>query len=322
MKSVSLFEAARLLLSNDNYVILIHERPDGDAVGSGEALRILLKALGKKAELVCPDALPAELSLLIGRQVGRELPEEKATFISVDVAQDSLLGSFKEPLNGRILLKLDHHRTGEDFAEFNYTDACASAAGELVYDLAEMLEIKDKKMYEMIYAAIASDTGCFRYTNTTAKTHRIASALFDGGIDAPALNNLLFESKDLKTVRATALGIEKTEFLFDGQAAICCFTNEMRASFGYEDEHLSEIASALREIRGVELAAVLKQSESDPHSFRLSTRSKSFFDCAALCRRFSGGGHLRASGGSVEADSPEEAAGLLKSAMIELWKKK
>lgn len=333
MNNISLFEAARLLLSRDNYRILIHRHPDGDAAGSAEALRLILKALDKKAEILCPDELPEYLSFLCEEETffsaTQPMPENRgknaqeqhtAVYISVDVAEPKLLEGLYEKANGKILLKLDHHRTGEDFALYNYTDPDASAAGEIVYELSKLLDVSSKEISAALYAAIASDTGCFRYSNTTARTLEIAAELYKSGIDTAALNTALFESKDLKTVKATAMGIEHTRFFMNNRAALLCFTAEMRTKGEFSSEHLSELSSALREIRGVELTAVLLQNPTDPKSFRLSTRSKSFFDCSALCAFFEGGGHLRASGGTVHADSPDEALKKVKEKMKELWK--
>ena len=318
MNNISLFEAARLLLHYDNYGILIHRRPDGDAIGSAEGLRLILSALGKKAAILSTDELPSYLRFVPGAGT-EKMPEGQKTFVAVDVAESSLLGTFKPLLEGKILLKLDHHCTGEDFARFNYTDETAAAAGEIIYELAGMTETLNKDIAAALYVAIASDTGWFRYSNTTCRTLEIAAELYKAGIDAAFLNSRLFESKELKTVQATAVGVEHTLFLHEGQAAFLCFTAEMQEQGGFSEENLAELSSALREIESVELTAVLKQSRENPEKFKLSTRSKSFFDCSVLCGCFEGGGHLRASGGTVYALSPEEALGKVVAKTEELW---
>ena len=200
MNNISLFEAARLLLHYDNYGILIHRRPDGDAIGSAEGLRLILSALGKKAAILSTDELPSYLRFVPGAGT-EKMPEGQKTFVAVDVAESSLLGAFKPLLEGKILLKLDHHRTGEDFARFNYTDETAAAAGEIIYELAGMTETLNKDIAAALYVAIASDTGCFRYSNTTCRTLEIAAELYKAGIDAAFLNSRLFESKELKPCR-------------------------------------------------------------------------------------------------------------------------
>lgn len=320
MSDISLFEAARLLLTYDDYLILIHEHSDGDAVGSGEALRLVLQGLGKKAKLYSPDEnLRQELDELLHAPRATSI-EPGQTLISVDVAESALLGKEGESLRDRVLLKLDHHRTGKDFARHNYTDPGAAAAGEIVFDLAELLGVRSAEIDEALYAAIASDTGCFCYSNTTARTHEIAAKLLLSGVDAAKLNTALFESKELQTVRATAYGVEHTEFLLDGQAALVCLSNAARAENAFLDEHFGELAGTLRAIRGVEFVAVIRQDGKNPEKYRLSTRSKSFFDCAAFCAHFEGGGHLRAAGGGFCAQSPEEALQRVKEVLLQSWK--
>ncbi len=337
MNNISLFEVARMLLSRNNYALLIHRHPDADAVGSAVALRLILEALGKNAEILCPDEAPAYLSFLLnpgerlaakGCSAPREEKKqatvsegrERKTYIAVDVAESTLLGCVWEEIGGKVLLKLDHHRTGKDFAQYNYTDPEACAAGEIVYELGKLLGVCSKEISSALYAAIASDTGCFRYSNTTARTLEIAADLYKDGIDAPKLNSALFESKALQTVRATAIGIQNARFFLEGGAVLSCFTSEMREKGGFCDENFSELSSALREISGVEVSATLVQNPDDPKKFRLSTRSKSFFDCCALCGCFDGGGHLRASGATVYAESPEEASRKVEEKIRELWK--
>ena len=321
MSDLSLFEAARMLLDHNGYLILIHEHSDGDAVGSAEALRSALTRLGKRASVFSPDlCVPDNLAPFLRAPLIRD-PEGRYTCISVDVAENALFGEYADFFRGRVLLKLDHHRVGEDFARHNYTDPDAAAAGEIVWELTDLLGVMDKEIAESLYVAIASDTGCFRYSNTTAKTLRVAANLYEAGIDAALLNVRLFESRELNAVSALAVGIEHTRFFLNGAVALCTVTNELRREHGFTDENFSELSSTLRSIDGVELAVVLRQEQNEARKFRLSTRSKSFFDCADFCLRFEGGGHLRAAGGGVWADSAKEAEEQVLRVIEELWKK-
>ena len=299
-----------LLLKKDNYLILIHRNPDGDAIGSAEALRILLLALGKKAEILSYDPAPAYLRFLPEKPFFSAengiLPADR-TYISVDVAEEKLFGFHPDSIPGGVYLKIDHHKTGNDFAAYNFVDAAASAAGEIVYLLGKKAAIKDPSFHRACYAAIASDTGCFRYSNATAETFSIASELICNGVDTKALNASLFENKNRLMVKANAVGILSASFHFDGRAALLTFTNEMCQKEGFQSEHLAELSSVLREIEGVELSVVLKEKKDAPGSYRISARSKHYFDCTTLCAAFSGGGHARAAGGDICAPSAQEA---------------
>ena len=139
-------------------------------------------------------------------------------------------------------------------------------------------------------------------------------------IDSAKLNMRLFESKDPKTVRATALGVGHARFLLSGRVALCTVTEALCQKYGLTDENFGELPSALREIRGVELSVLLRQDPENLRKYRLSTRSKEWFDCAEFCRRFEGGGHLRSAGGGVYADSPAEAEAQIKREIRKLWK--
>ena len=319
MNNITLFEAARLLLNYDDYYVVIHAHPDGDAMGSGTALCLGLKSLGKKVHLLCADPLPATLRPLAVLPFldPAALPED-ARFITVDVADRHLCGKLWEKMDGKVLLKLDHHRVSIDFAQYNYTDPDASAAGEVIYHLLELLEISSLEISEALYLAIASDTGGFRYSNTTCRTMEIIAQLYKNRIDAEKINRQIFECKPMSTVRATAQGINSARFSQNGQVAIVCFTKEMMATNGFRREDLAELPSALREIDGVELVVLLKPGDEE-RKFDISARSKQFFDCAAFCEYFGGGGHLRAGGGAVYADNPEIAIVTIEKEIDNLW---
>lgn len=298
-----------LLLEKDHYLILVHRNPDGDAVGSAEGLRILLCALGKKAQVLSYDPIPSYLSFLPAHPFlnAKEPLIGDYTYLSVDVAEEKLFGFDPSLIPEGIYIKIDHHKTGRDFGAYNFVDPKASAAGEMIYLLGQTAKIEDSAFDRACYAAIASDTGCFRYSNTGAKTFQIASNLLEKGVDTKYLNAALFESKNKKMVEANAIGVLKADFYFENKVALLIFTNEMCQKHGFESEHLAELSSVLREIEGVELSVVLKEKKDAPGSYRISARSKHFFDCTALCLAFGGGGHARAAGGDIHSPSEDEA---------------
>jgi len=309
--SVSLQAASELLKVYDNYLIVAHERPDGDAVGSCEALRLALSEIGKNAVCVCSSKVPSYLRFICENEfIAPDSLDKLPAYdkiIAVDTASSELLGSVFAPLADRIFIKFDHHRTGSDFADYNYTDPEASAAGEVIYTLASYLGTQNPKIGAACYMAVASDTGCFRYSNTTSKTFAIASEIAEAGIDTSGINLKLFENKSYDQIIATSLGLCEMRLLCEGQAAFVMITNEFKKKRQLRDEHFTEVASSMREIEGVELSAVLHQVDGNDETFRLSVRSKEKIDCAAFCATFGGGGHLRASGATITAASPEDA---------------
>ena len=301
-----------LLLKRDNYLILIHRNPDGDAVGSAEALRLLLCALGKKAEILSIDPAPKYLSFLpekpiLQHEKGAPIPEGY-TLIAVDVASEKQHGHDLSKRSEGVYLKIDHHKTGDDYAAHAFVDPTAAAAGQMLYLLGKEAGVNSPAFLKACYVAIATDTGCFRYSNATAETFSIAAELIGSGVDTAALNAALFENKEFLTVKANALCALGASFHFNGSVAIFTVTNDLCAAHGFKKEHLSELSSVLRELEGVELSVVLKEKD-EGGAYRISARSKHYFDCTALMAHFSGGGHARAAGGEVIAPTPAEAEG-------------
>ena len=186
------------------------------------------------------------------------------------------------------------------------TDPDASAAGEIVYRLAKYYGFEDTEILLACYGAIAADTGCFRYANATAGAFAAAAEMRARGISFEEINSALFESRDYHTLSATAYGVRQTSFHFDGQAALFAVSREEMEQLGFSDENLTELPSTLREIKGVHISLVMRE-EKKLGSYRLSTRSDRFADCTALCGAFGGGGHLRAAGATVVAQTKEEA---------------
>ncbi len=319
-RKVDVKEAADFILDSDNVLILGHTNPDGDAVGSATALREIFSSLGKRAAALVPTRIPDYVSFLSENEDllykgGEENYFEK--IITVDVSSASQLGRLSH-LADRVDLMIDHHSNGEAFAD-NLTVPGASAAGETVFDIYEELIARgaiseNADICRRIFAAITSDTGSFKYSNTTPMTFRIAASLSetingcgDGGLYTWDISRLIhdtFSEKDLKVNAFAANGIK----LYAGGAlAVCISTAEDMKALGVEEKDMGGVIDVVRSLEGVDVAVALRQSAEDPKKYKLSSRANSPVDVAALCEKFGGGGHVRAAGATVFADSPEEA---------------
>ena len=313
-KPLSVSEAADLLEKTDTPMFVMHHRPDGDTVGSCAALMHIAKALGKTAYGLCADKIPERLAFLTeGLSIFTEIPEAPVTPIAVDVASVAQLGSCAAQLDARglsIALMIDHHAVGTPFAD-HLVQSEAAAAGEVVYEIAEML-IREGKLKSLpaaaaraLYAALSSDTGCFRYSNVTPKTMRCAAALLDTpGVDAADVNHRLFEMKSERQLRAEAFAIEHTDATYDGKIAWVVITQKDKLALGIEEEHLETVIDMVRSREGVDIAVAIR--ESIDGTFRASMRSNGF-DVSAVAAVFGGGGHIRAAGCTVSALSADEA---------------
>ena len=306
--NITLEEIAAFFREGDNFQLLCHKRPDGDTLGSALGLMRALQHMGKTVYISCAHVLAAnnrflfeDEEILVDRDYG------DVTLVAVDVASLSLLGELEEYYGDRIALKIDHHEMGDDYAERNYVDASAAASGEIVYEIVKLLGTPLEKSAEPLYAALSSDTGGFRYSNTTPRTHRIAAELMEAGADNAYIDHQLFENRTQSEIRALTAAYTGLRYFHDGMVAAVVITNQMKERLSLNEEDLGVLSSLTREIEGVVVGITLKQSKSEPQKYKLSVRSEPGFPANTLCGLFGGGGHPCAAGAEVEAPSPEKA---------------
>lgn len=305
--------AADILCSGDEVLILFHVHPDGDAAGSAFALRAFVEACGGRAWCICADELPERLAFIAeGAQtsvLSSSIPDgfDPRLIVTVDTASPSQLGALYEVYKDKIDLMIDHHGKGTAYADF-FIRPEASACGEVLYDVL-ISAARKKGLYELphrvkelIYTAISSDTGCFRYSNVSPRTHTLAAGLIEGGVDSALINHRLFGIKTLKQMQVEHAGFERMNFYCDGRLAIITFPYDLKKQYGATDEDLETLIDVARCVKGVEVAAVIKQPSAE-NRFRVSMRSSCDFDVSEVCALYGGGGHIRAAGCTVSADS-------------------
>ena len=314
MKNLNRSEAAAFLRQHDNYCILSHRRPDGDTAGSCALLCRGLRQLGRKAWILeNPQLTPKYAPLLEGLTLAS--PEEGMVLVSVDVASENML-----PMNAPdapIALRIDHHGTASSFTEAELVDPSAAACGEIVYDLMEELGVSlDQDMANALYTAISTDTGCFRYANTTANTLRVAAACLQAGAQAFTLNQLYFDTNSLGRLRLQGWLVENARFLAGGKAVVCALPKQVELDLGLVEDDMENISGFPRSIEGVKIAATIRQENEN--TVKASIRSVPGYDASAVAARFGGGGHPGAAGVSMKM-SMEEAAEVLAEAMEALF---
>ncbi len=315
-RTLGLEQVCELLCENRRTLIVFHSRPDADAIGSAFALRELLRLLNIPAICACSDEVPDRLRFLTDGVQGSVLLDEDMALdhervISVDSASPGQLGPLFERLHRDIDLMIDHHGNGTVYAD-HYIDPKASATGEILYEIALYL-LEQGKISELpprvingCYAAICSDTGCFKFPNTTPATLRTVAELLEQGADQVDINRRLFDSKTVKQVRAEGEAARRLSMHDGGRIASVTFPYSSKFSLGLRDENLETIIEIPRAIEGVEVAFSVRQPE-EKNFFRVSMRSVSEVDVAAICAVFGGGGHIRAAGCSLEASDIYQA---------------
>ena len=301
-------------LSNcKNALIIGHTHPDGDCVGSAIGLSFLLDAIGVKNFVTFPDRVPERLEFLLGeKEVLGTLPENICEFdvICVDVASPKQLGSLEEALFGKAKLRIDHHEVGTPYATEEFVEKSASATGEIIFSLIEHAKevgkVKDLPLpaYEAVFGAISSDSGCFKYANVTPKTHISAAKLLESGIDAAEINRLLFDTKSEREIAAEKVSLSKVKLFANGKiGAIAIDESDYKDGLEYADFETSIYYA--RCVRSVRVALIAKAVGNGV--FRISLRSNDATDVSKVAAIFGGGGHVRASGCSVNASTAEEA---------------
>ncbi len=324
-KLLSLAETVDRLCEKRDTLLLCHSRPDCDTVGSALALKKLLLAMGMKAHVICESELPHRLEFLpMGQEslLEANIPEDFTAerVISVDTASPMQLGDLEEKYLERVELMIDHHGKGKQYAD-GYIIPDLSATGEIIFAISrEMLrrgaidEIPDGVDF-CIYAAISSDTGCFKYSSVTPQTHMVAASLLRSGIDASFINHKLFDSKPFIQLKAEKLGFDNLALYNNGKIGIICFTYEMKSANGILDQYMETLVDVARSVEGVEVAAVIRQPK-DEGVFRCSMRSSCDVDVAAVCASLGGGGHVKAAGCTIYTDSMESAKNTVLEAIM------
>lgn len=293
--------------------IICHQNPDPDTLGSAMGLKFILEKLGSNAKVVCGEKLPRRLSFMTdGEEILYEGDfSEFQRLICVDVASPTQMGDLSDFMD-KVDFTIDHHTTSTRFSDYYMEDSAACA--QIIYKIAEGLGIADDlpiKFYESIYAGISGDTGCFKYSNVTDETHLIASKIVKKHIDYAEINRLIFDTKTVGEIAAQRITYQNMRLEADGKLALITFTNQMKADNSLSEEDIGDVVNCVRQIDGVQVAVSIKQSAKDERKFNISSRSNCDVDVARLCAHFGGGGHIRAAGCTVMADSKEEAENMI-----------
>lgn len=292
-------KAAELLKSNDDFLILSHANPDGDTLGCAYGLCGMLQKMGKRAKVMCADEIAPRMEFLRDTVIQQSFDEK--TIVSVDVADRKLLGDLDAVYGGRIFLAIDHHESRQEFAKYTLVDPEAAAACELIFQIAEEMNAQlDGEIASCLYTGLATDTGCFKYSNTTSRTHIIAAKLMAYEFDVSAINYKLFDMKSKGRLELEQAITQGMEFFCDDRVAVVWLTTELMDRFNgrVDSEDFNGLASLPRQVEGVIIGATVKQK--GPATFKISVRTAEPINAGSVCALFGGGGHARAAGCTIE----------------------
>lgn len=306
---MSLKSAAEFVKKQNNFLITAHTNPEGDALGSEIAFYMLLKKLGKSAVMVNEDGIPYGYTFLPEvnsiKQFGRTAMRVKFDCMAVLDCSDMQRTGEVAQLNiaGKPVLNIDHHISNRRFADVNWVEPRASSASEMVYKLYKELGVAiDKPAAMCLYVGISTDTGSFRYSNTTSLTHKIAAELLKSGLDVPVIYKNIYENvpyQDMKLLADILPGMRR-----DAGGKIVWFTihKDLLRNRNLCFDLSEHLLSYGRAIKGVQVVVLFKENLGSKGEVRLNFRSQGKVDVNKIALCFGGGGHRAASGATVHGD--------------------
>ena len=300
-ESVDRQTAVLRLRGAEDVLILCHKNPDGDTIGCAGALCLALKALGKNAAVLCSDPIPSLYDFM-----GLELFDSSFTpgfVVAVDVASIQLFGDRNnvQKYAEHVDLCIDHHASNSGYAYETLLDPGAAAACELMIDVIEEMGVPlAPAIADCLYTGVSTDTGCFRFSSTTARTHKAAARVMEAGANIEMLNARLFESRSRGRIEIEKMALESLEYFFDGRCAMICLTWDQIVTSGVAGAELEDLTSLPRSIEGVEVGLTLRQQKDG--SYRISIRTAGAVDACAIARHLGGGGHARAAGCEISGN--------------------
>ncbi len=297
-----LSQVVELIENKQSFAITTHVRPDGDGIGSSLGLCWLLRSLGKSAEVIVRDGIPAAYAQLPGADEIKQILEVNGKYDAIfviecsDLARPGIKG-----LENQFTVNIDHHATSEHFGTINWIDQTASAVGDMIYNLCKAIGGRiTREIAECVYLALVTDTGSFHFPNTTDRTLKVASELVKVGVKPAQISEVVYNSypwSRIELMRQVLATVFRNE---SGTIAWMRQTLEMAESSEAVDGDNNGFVNI--PLAAKEVEAVVYMREVQPNEYRVSLRSKGSINVARVAEKFGGGGHKNASGCRVEGD--------------------
>jgi bifunctional oligoribonuclease and PAP phosphatase NrnA len=323
--TTELTAVADAIRSHDRFLLVTHENPDGDALGSIRAMKLALDSIGKDtlAFLGGGMDIPRDLAFMPLDWLERDLPSSAAerVVLALDCATASRTAIGEELLaQAPLVIDVDHHHDNTRFGRINLIRPEASSTGEIVRDLLAELKIGlTPEIAEALYVALVTDTGRFQYSNTTKAAHLMAAELFDAGVDVERRRRVfqeIYESLEFAKLKLLGKAFERAELYEGGRLVITYLLRSDFTELGVGEEYAEGIIDYLRAVDGAEMAATIREPSEPDAERRISMRSSSDeLDVSAIARKRGGGGHRLAAGFS-SSESIDEIKEFIRSEFI------
>lgn len=283
-------------------VILTHESPDGDAVGSALAMYLTLKKLGKEVDVIIPEYsdifnfLPGADQI---KKQGKDTPYSLA--ISVDVSGIKRMNGFSNYFeDAKTKIQIDHHEANDMFADYNFVNPASPACAQNLILIIEKLGVEiDKEIGTCLLTGIITDTGGFKYEGVSAETFEFTSWLLTKGVDVSDVYKRVLQVKSKANFLLRKLIINRMEFLCDDKVAYTYITLEDEKKTGAMPGDHEGLVEVGRDIKGIEVSVFLREVEG---GFKASLRSNNYINVSDICIPLNGGGHMRAAGCTIKGD--------------------
>lgn len=300
----------QFMTEHDHFLVVSHVQPDGDAVGSTCAVGLILEHLGKQYVMMNEEGVPSKFQLLQGASSIQSLPSDgdKAKFkhvIAVDCADHTRIGRVSQCFAPDVhMVNIDHHATNNLYGNINIVDPTAASTTEVLFDLIQHMKIPlTLELATCIYTGLLTDTGGFRYANTSEKVMQIAAELIKQGVNANRLADLLLETLTIPHINLLKRALNRLEFAHQQQISWLSVTAEDIAACGASNADFEGIVNYPRNIEGVEVGLFFRQQTNE--QVKVSFRSQGQVDVAQFAQTFGGGGHSLASGATIEGSLDE-----------------
>ncbi|HOX09080.1 MAG TPA: bifunctional oligoribonuclease/PAP phosphatase NrnA [Candidatus Omnitrophota bacterium] len=307
---MGLKRVAEAIRRHKRFLITAHVDPEADAIGSQLALASMLRRAGKKAVIIDQDPPPISCDFLPGigainvldRMKKKVKPGDFDCALVVDCPTLERTGKVAGLISGGMtVINVDHHISNTDFGDVNWVDGKSAATGEMVYCIFKKLRVRPTKTEAMsIYAAILIDTGSFRYSNTSARTHMYAAELMKSGLDTNSIYENLFEMKTYEITHLLGHSLATMRRSRDGKIVWLWITGDMLSESGADLKDAENFIGFARSVRGSKVAVLFKQAKHGG-PIKVSLRGKDGIDVNKIASKFGGGGHAAAAGFSIKA---------------------
>lgn len=305
-------ECAAYLKERDNFLIITHHRPDGDTLGSAAALCSALRRSGKHAVMFPNPEITPKYEEYVNKYI--ETGFKFDYVVSVDVAEEHM---FCNGFDGKVDLAIDHHPSNSHYAdELVLHDEKASCGESIIGVIKELCGDLTAEEATLLYIAVSTDCGCFRYANVTAETFAAASELANFGAEVQKINFIIHRQISKARMVLEGMICAGMKFYCDNKLVIASVTLDMMEKSGATENDCDDIAGIPGRVEGCEVSMLIR--ELDKGKCKVSVRSHPTFDSCELCMKFGGGGHKMASGCTIDAE-PETVREMLVKAVEDIW---